>query len=585
MKILNRNIFLLYFFHLSLSIFFNYLSYSSFLKDLHNSNGTWNFMRDSLLYHNEALILLNYLETSNFYKYFISFNEHINTKIISLLYYLTTLSLPIIYVPFHSLLWVTSVVLIFYSTKNLFNTKSAYISVIPLFFISYLTLYMGLLRESLNVLGYSLYIFSVINIYKEKKVEKNLILFFLSFILLLSVRAYLIPITMVFTFLILITFIFLKIVKLRYFFAISTIIFFSVFLNTKSFLSLGLADEHIEIRNKFFGLFYTMDQNIETQTKKINLEDMQFLTFDWINSEINKNIINPNIVYDEISYEILREETKNLSLKPAMEKIIEIATLYRFEKKLTQREKLNLINSLDKIIGRLIRFSDDIKIYMIKSLLKVRNINNNKVLAEGLKKNNINQIDSISEDGLIDVKDGKNINSIQSNNTEIETIENCIFGPISNFALKLNNIRSDFEDVIVRGGSKASSVQLTNLCDFFILLPKIASDGLLSPYPKMWFQSGTETGRIGRIISGMETIITYIFLLSFAFTLINKNKNIIYITPLILLSLSIIIITAYAVPNYGALYRMRMGPMLIFYILGSYSLYLFIEYFKNKKNE
>ena len=101
----------------------------------------------------------------------------------------------------------------------------------------------------------------------------------------------------------------------------------------------------------------------------------------------------------------------------------------------------------------------------------------------------------------------------------------------------------------------------------------------------MWFQSGTETGRIGRTLSGMETIITYIFLLSFAFTLINKNKKIIYITPLVLLSLSIIIITAYAVPNYGALYRMRMGPMLIFYILGSYSLYLFIEYFKNKKNE
>ena len=38
-----------------------------------------------------------------------------------------------------------------------------------------------------------------------------------------------------------------------------------------------------------------MEQNIETQTKKINLEEMKFLTFDWINSEINKNIINPNI--------------------------------------------------------------------------------------------------------------------------------------------------------------------------------------------------------------------------------------------------------------------------------------------------
>ena len=104
MKKLNKYLFLLYFFHVLLSFFFNYLSYSSFLNHLHNSNGTWNFMKDSLLYHNESLILLNYLETNNFIKFITSFNEHINTKIIASFYYLTSYSLPIIYIPFHSLL-------------------------------------------------------------------------------------------------------------------------------------------------------------------------------------------------------------------------------------------------------------------------------------------------------------------------------------------------------------------------------------------------------------------------------------------------------------------------------------------------
>ena len=82
---------------------------------------------------------------------------------------------------------------------------------------------------------------------------------------------------------------------------------------------------------------------------------------------------------------------------------------------------------------------------------------------------------------------------------------------------KLNNIRSDFQDEIVRGGSKASELQLTNVffLNFFLKWP----DGLLSPYPKMWFQSGTETGRIGRMLSGIITYITYVFLLGFIITL------------------------------------------------------------------
>ena len=127
-------------------------------------------MKDSLLYHNESLILLNYLETNNFIKFITSFNEHINTKIIASFYYLTSYSLPITYIPFHSLLWVTSVFLIYTVQKN-YLIKIALFQLYP-FFISYLTLYMGLLRESLNVLGYSLYIFSIINIYKGYKIKK-----------------------------------------------------------------------------------------------------------------------------------------------------------------------------------------------------------------------------------------------------------------------------------------------------------------------------------------------------------------------------------------------------------------------------
>ena len=98
--------------------------------------------------------------------------------------------------------------------------------------------------------------------------------------------------------------------------------------------------------------------------------------------------------------------------------------------KIYYQEKNKIINALKKIIGRYIRFSDEEKIYMIKALLKIRNLNNNKVLAEGLKNKDINQINSISQN---DKNDKIDINQINSG--DIEVIEKCIFGQISNFAL------------------------------------------------------------------------------------------------------------------------------------------------------
>ena len=65
-----------------------------------------------------------------------------------------------------------------------------------------------------------------------------------------------------------------------------------------------------------------------------------------------------------------------------MEKIIEMATLYKFGKKLSSKEELNFINVLDTTIGKYIRFNDDKKIYMIKALLDIRDLNNKKILVK-----------------------------------------------------------------------------------------------------------------------------------------------------------------------------------------------------------
>ena len=147
---------------------------------------------------------------------------------------------------------------------------------------------------------------------------------------------------------------------------------------------------------------------------------------------------------------------------------------------------------------------------MIKALLDIRDLNNKNLVKnyENYKKNEINKNADISSN------DKDTVDNNQSQYMKIKNDQKCIFGQISNFALKLNNIRTDFR-CPVRGGSKAPRFQLTNLCDFFNLLPRVVADGLLSPYPKNVVSKGIETGRIGRILSGIETSITYTFLLSF----------------------------------------------------------------------
>ena len=128
----------------------------------------------------------------------------------------------------------------------------------------------------------------------------------------------------------------------------------------------------------------------------------------WIDDEINKNLINPKIFYDEFSYDILLVEIKNLNIKLVMEKIIEMATLYKFGKKLSSKEELNFINVLDTTIGKYIRFNDDKKIYMIKALLDIRDLNNKKISVknyENYKKNEINKNADISSNEVKDTVD------------------------------------------------------------------------------------------------------------------------------------------------------------------------------------
>ena len=52
--------------------------------------------------------------------------------------------------------------------------------------------------------------------------------------------------------------------------------------------------------------------------------------------------------------------------------------------------------------------------------------------------------------------------------------------------------------------------------------------------------------------------------------------------PIITLSVFVIILLGYVVPNIGAIYRMRQGFMIPFYMVGVYGIYSFIELINKK---
>ena len=60
-------------------------------------------------------------------------------------------------------------------------------------------------------------------------------------------------------------------------------------------------------------------------------------------------------------------------------------------------------------------------------------------------------------------------------------------------------------------------ISYENFIDVLKYFPRAAQVGFLSPFPSHWIEPGRETGRIGRILSGVETVIWYFIIAGFLF--------------------------------------------------------------------
>ena len=133
------------------------------------------------------------------------------------------------------------------------------------------------------------------------------------------------------------------------------------------------------------------------------------------------------------------------------------------------------------------------------------------------------------------------------------------------------------------GGNVGSVIDINvPIYDFysaFKYIPRALQIGFLAPFPGDFFTTGSSVGRIGYIIASAEMLLWYAVLFGFFYSIFVNLSVFRQLIPVFIFSFTIIVLLAYVVPVVGALFRMRQGYMIAFYIYGMYGLQLLYNRF------
>ena len=175
-----------------------------------------------------------------------------------------------------------------------------------------------------------------------------------------------------------------------------------------------------------------------------------------------------------------------------------------------------------------------------------------------------------------------------SNSTTIRTDERHALIRLLDLRIanRLSSMRKDFKYVNNGAGSSIDvDVRYQQIEDVILYFPRAIQISFLSPFPTQWLSKGKQTGRMGMIIAGFETVILYVALIGFIWVLFTNFHLIYALIPILLLSGIIIVLLGYAVPNVGTIYRMRQGLLIPFYMVGVYGVFMMHYYYRMKNND
>jgi hypothetical protein len=145
-------------------------------------------------------------------------------------------------------------------------------------------------------------------------------------------------------------------------------------------------------------------------------------------------------------------------------------------------------------------------------------------------------------------------------------VEEQIAARRQGFALQLD---TSGEPVPSEAGSDLDrGVQFNSTADIFRHVPRAIVVGFFSPFPNMWFGAGKQVGGSGRLLSGFETLLSYMFECLALFGLWHARRNLSAWFVFLVITLGAVAL-GLVVANIGALYRLRYPFWTLLIVLGA----------------
>ena len=585
-------------FHAINVILFDFIQQSHFLSDLHdNKPGCWDFAMDCFLYQGEALSQLGYIENSQWMEWLLSYSDHLHVKIMSLVYWATGFSSPVVYeVTILPFVWASSILLIYNSSNILFPDSNKIPLLTCLFFFqpSFFLHSTQLLRDPYFTLGFCFLIYGMVVFHKTKLSFNGAININIGILLMIAMRSYLSPLLLLF--LIIFSLVALYHKRSSYLYLLIILLPLLLFQN----ISINRYMSFDELNKDLSPAFYSMPDldrfeeiigNMTVKEEEKFEKNLAIKLLELENSLIALQLEDPLPQLEDplpqLEDSLPQLEDPLLQLEDSLPQLED--SLPQLEDSLPQLE--DSLPQLEDSLPQLKNGTSQIKMkekmeYLENKLrqeYKAKKVRDKLVEYEYVKIFDSEKF----EEKTKRVKESLGFFSKIKINPETPAYLLFVANTLDRVAIQLSALRLGFHNYgrNIQGGSFVDVNQDYLTFDSIIAyLPKASYYGFLSPFPTSVFKSGHETGRIGSVLAGIEILIFYVVLVGVFYMLFKARTQIAPISVAILLSVAIIILLGYVIPNLGALYRMRQPYLLPFYLAGVQGLYLLFKHSNSRLN-
>jgi hypothetical protein len=130
-------------------------------------------------------------------------------------------------------------------------------------------------------------------------------------------------------------------------------------------------------------------------------------------------------------------------------------------------------------------------------------------------------------------------------------------------------IDSSGEPVASEAGSDIDrGVRFNSVADIIRHVPRATVVGFFAPFPNMWFSGGKQVGASGRLLSGFETLLSYMIECLALVGLWRERKNLSAWFLFLVITLGAVAL-GLVVANIGALYRLRYPFWALLIVCGA----------------